>query len=403
MILIHCAACAAPLVHDAPGCGVCATRYCSEACRLDGQRGGHNEVCLAIHDGGNAEQYHADQKYNEAVSVAVEACADDTAGQMCYICYGEGDEEGLVRGCSCRGESGFAHVSCLARQAQVAVERGGGRRFDRWYSCGLCEQDYHGAVRCALGWACWKTYLGRPEENLLRREAMKQLGNGLYAANDVGCGDVLDSFCVRHAHLSLLRRVGAPEGDILAARGKLARTYRMLGRGEEALRIVRHAYFKHCRLLGEDDRESLVLAENYASSRLYLDPDEAKALLRKIIPVARRVFGEDHQLAIRLRWLYAARLCEDPKGSEPTLDDVREAATTLEELERTARRVLGGGHPMAREIKSSMHYARSLLPVFRVAAEWFSYRNCILTRRKYFVNNAVDDGRDADMDDVLAS
>ena len=58
---------------------------------------------------------------------------------------------------------------------------------------------------------------------------------------------------------------------------------------------------------------------------------------------------------------------------------------------------------MAREIKSSMHYARSLLPVFRVAAEWFSYRNCILTRRKYFVNNAVDDGRDADMDDVLAS
>ena len=104
-----------------------------------------------------------------------------------------------------------------------------------------------------------------------------------------------------------------------------------------------------------------------------------------------------------MRWLYAARLCEDPKGREPTLDDVREAATTLEELERTARRVLGGGHPMAREIKSSMHYARSLLPVFRVAAEWFSYRNCILTRRKYFVNNAVNDGRDADMDDVLAS
>ena len=25
--------------------------------------------------------------------------------------------------CSCRGASGFAHVSCLARQAEVAVER----------------------------------------------------------------------------------------------------------------------------------------------------------------------------------------------------------------------------------------------------------------------------------------
>ena len=29
--------------------------------------------------------------------------------------------------------------------------------------CSLCKQDYHGVVCCALGWACWKTYLGRPE------------------------------------------------------------------------------------------------------------------------------------------------------------------------------------------------------------------------------------------------
>ena len=37
MIITNCAACAAPLAHDAPGCGVCATRYCGEACRLDAQ------------------------------------------------------------------------------------------------------------------------------------------------------------------------------------------------------------------------------------------------------------------------------------------------------------------------------------------------------------------------------
>ena len=38
-------------------------------------------------------------------------------------------------------------------------------RWHRWYTCGLCEQDYHGVVRCALGWACWKTY-GRDHTNL---------------------------------------------------------------------------------------------------------------------------------------------------------------------------------------------------------------------------------------------
>ena len=33
-------------------------------------------MCKKIHRGGNAEQYHADKKYREAVAVAVEACAD---------------------------------------------------------------------------------------------------------------------------------------------------------------------------------------------------------------------------------------------------------------------------------------------------------------------------------------
>ena len=38
----------------------------------------------------------AAQRYEEAAAVAVEACADDTRGQTCYICHGEGDEdEGL--------------------------------------------------------------------------------------------------------------------------------------------------------------------------------------------------------------------------------------------------------------------------------------------------------------------
>ena len=78
----------------------------------------------------------AAQHYSEAVRTAVAACAEDTAGQTCYICYAEGDEEeGLMRGCACRGDAGFAHVSCLARQAQVVAER----TFVRWHTCGLCE------------------------------------------------------------------------------------------------------------------------------------------------------------------------------------------------------------------------------------------------------------------------
>ena len=63
----------------------------------------------------------AGQHYADAVRTAVAACAEDTAGQTCYICL-DGGEEGLVRRCSCRGANGFVHVSCLVRAAQVAIE-----------------------------------------------------------------------------------------------------------------------------------------------------------------------------------------------------------------------------------------------------------------------------------------
>ena len=77
MILTNCAACAAPLAHNAPRCVRCHTRYCNKTCQHDHWRRGHKQMCKKIHRGGNAEQYHADKKYKEAVAVAVEACADD--------------------------------------------------------------------------------------------------------------------------------------------------------------------------------------------------------------------------------------------------------------------------------------------------------------------------------------
>jgi len=45
---------------------------------MDHWRRDHKQMCKKVHRGGNAEQYHADKKYKEAVAAAVEACADDT-------------------------------------------------------------------------------------------------------------------------------------------------------------------------------------------------------------------------------------------------------------------------------------------------------------------------------------
>ena len=80
--------------------------------------------------------------------------------------------------------------------------------------------------------------------------------------------------------------------------------------------------------------------------------------MRKTIPVAQRVAGEDAEVTLRMRWRYAEALCWDTAA---TLDDVREAVTTLEDTERAARRVLGGAHPLTSTIEGYLQEARAEL------------------------------------------
>jgi len=299
----------------------------------------------------------AAQKYEEAVAVAVEKCADDTAGQRCYICLEAvhpDTNEGLVRGCACRGGAGFAHVSCLARQAQVAVERDAQIGWPRWMTCRQCEQKYHGVVACALGWACWKTYVGRPETDEIRGCAMNVLGRGLHEAEHDE-----DALSVQEALLFMLRRLGVPEETILATQSNLATTYSSLGRKEEASQMYREVYHGALGLLREEHAHTLLTANNYANCLFELRRfEEAKELLRKVTPVARRVLGEDDRLTIKMRWTYAEALYLDP---DATLDDLREAVATLEDAERIARRVFGGQHPLTVDTEKGVRVSRAKL------------------------------------------
>ncbi len=86
--------------------------------------------------------------------------------------------------------------------------------------------------------------------------------------------------------------------------------------------------------------------------------EEAKSLLLKAMPVARRVLGEGHRITLKMRWLYGAALYMDPGA---TLDDLRKAVSKLEEVERTARRVLGGAHPTTTGVVRSLQEARAAL------------------------------------------
>jgi hypothetical protein len=153
--------------------------------------------------------------------------------------------------------------------------------------------------------------------------------------------------------------LGGSEGQILTTQGNLAATYQFLGRKEEALRMRREAYFGFLRIQGEEHVETLREANNYAWNLLQLRRlEEVKSLMRKTIPVARRVLGESDKFTFTMRWHYARALYFDTGA---TLDGLREAVTTLEEIERIVRRVFGGAHPLTVDIGGTLREARAAL------------------------------------------
>ena len=280
----------------------------------------------------------------EAVAVAVEACADDTKGQVCYICTQAlhwKTKEGLVRGCSCRGTSGVAHVSCLVEQAKILVAEAEDNnlghkaldsRWARWYTCSLCEQDHHGAVCCALVWGCWKTYVGRPVGDGRRHMAMTALGNGLF-----GVRRTTEAVAVFEAAIETSQRLRFPGGAIVAVQNNLAFCYGDLGRNDEMVSIQRSVHAHHLSFDGPTHDDTILAAFNLANSLGKLGHyAESKSILRDLLPGARGL------MALRASWAYANDLLADPNAS---VEDLRESVAKLTSVEKSWKRVMGPNHP----------------------------------------------------------
>ena len=96
------------------------------------------------------------------------AAVDEEESDMCWLCFGEGpDESGqpLVRDCSCRGGSGWAHLSCIVDYAKQKTEQWDGglhigqlldpwrdmRKFNEpWRECPSCKQNYQNELAVDL-------------------------------------------------------------------------------------------------------------------------------------------------------------------------------------------------------------------------------------------------------------
>ena len=139
----------------------------------------------------------------------------------------------------------------------------------------------------------------------------------------------------------------------------LALSYQKAGRLEDALSMTQDVYSGELKLYGAEHEQTFISANNYAASLRDLNRfEEARSLLRETIPVAQRVLGEDNTLTLMMKQKCAQSLYRDDGA---TLDDLREALTTLEEIGRIAQRVLGGGHPTTEEIEGDVERSRAAL------------------------------------------
>ena len=166
-----------------------------------------------------------------------------------------------MRGCACGDRDGrraFVHVSCLMEQAKLLVAEAEENNLDwdakserwaRWYTCSLCEQRYHGVVACALGWACWKTFVGRPEERFLDVPRWTQLGNGLSSAKHHE-----DALSVQEADLAMKRRLGDQKRTFSSCRAILRARIKSLDDDLKALPMRRDVYSGRLKLYGEEHK-----------------------------------------------------------------------------------------------------------------------------------------------------
>ena len=229
-------------------------------------------------------------------------------GAQCRICFDGPEDEALCQPCACRGDSGYAHVSCLERWANAAAATKAS------YECPSCTTRYTGATALRLA-------VGRVDLEL-DRETETREGVGIACSNlwVVGMreGVPIDDALLRRYLKKETRRARLPRVAALLAEQAVGRKGRgtLTGADEGMLRenIAEAANTAAEELKRADMRHALawILAEkairvvdaggpaNRASEKtLAADAAEALELARAAHAVGKRILGEKHDDTMR--------------------------------------------------------------------------------------------------------
>ena len=192
-----------------------------------------------------------------AAAVATAAgVTTDTPGGACWCCLEvtlASTRQSVLRGCACRGSSGWVHVDCLAQAAQITSEV--------WMTCPTCKQDWHGELLVQLCRAhCRLTDDGRPKEDPEKVMAALEL---IYALREND--ELAESLQLGRSTLEVCRRnYGDEHGATQSAMSHLASTHARMDNPALALPLERELLAVRQRLGGSSDLGYLSAAGNLA-------------------------------------------------------------------------------------------------------------------------------------------
>ena len=241
-----------------------------------------------------------------------------------------------------------------------------------WGTCLICNENFVGAVKLALGWACWKTYLG-PEETETERGTIRSVSIGILgeALQDT---DPELALSVLRAQTTLYQKARPTnlKGLVLMNQGKEAFCYSKMGQYDQALRLRRVVHAGFLELYGPAHHQTIShgnqLLLSLADNNLY---SEAKLFARQLVratpepPVDVRAF-------VAVRVVAADTLCSRTSIGDSQVDALIPSASTsraemvevvelLEDASRMARQRLGCYHQLTGVAVGKLEHARAAL------------------------------------------
>mmetsp|Transcript_5319 Transcript_5319/g.16777 ORF Transcript_5319/g.16777 Transcript_5319/m.16777 type:complete len:432 (+) Transcript_5319:233-1528(+) len=296
----------------------------------------------------------ADERAEAAASAAVASCASLTAGvrgPVCLFCRTRRgpdfwrQDEGLMRGCVCRGGDGFFHLTCLANEAARAVEDEEEPDDMLWNCCDVCDQAYHGVVQEAVARECWRSYVPLPRSHVWKFWATLTLGNA-FNENDRQ-EEALP--ILEYALATAMGFFSDDHDQVMDARTTVANCLLDVGRHVEALQMLRDDYATDVRERGAADgatlRTALSLGIAMSTNKLFA---EARTFLRAQHPLAvglDQEWAQDKNIELDVREALGEALYRD---ADATPADLSEAETLLKGVVETSRKHYGRGHPSTR-------------------------------------------------------